>query len=67
MLFTSINQFKEAITEYAMHGGWRIRFVKNDKVRVKVVCQQGCKFVAYLTKLPREMSFQLKTLVATYM
>jgi ribosomal protein L24E len=62
MLFTSTNQFKEAMTEYAVEGGWGIRFVKNDKVRVRAVCQEGCKFVAYLEKLPRELTFQLKTL-----
>jgi hypothetical protein len=37
-------------------------FVKNDKVRVRAVCQEGCKFVAYLAKFPRELTFQLKTL-----
>jgi hypothetical protein len=47
---------------HAVDGGWEIRFVKNDNVRVRDVCQQGCKFVAYLTKLPKELSFQLKTL-----
>jgi hypothetical protein len=62
MLFTSTEQFKEAMTEYAVEGGWGIRFVKNDKVRVRAVCQEGCKFVAYLAKLPRELTFQLKTL-----
>ena len=62
MLFTSTTQFKEAMTEYAVEGEWGIRFVKNDKVRVRAVCQEGCKFVSYLTKLPRELSFQLKTL-----
>ena len=50
------------MTEYAVEGGRGIRFVKNDKVRVKAVCQEGCKFVTYLAKLPRELSFQLKTL-----
>ena len=29
MLFTTPKQFKEAITDYAMHGGWGIRFVKD--------------------------------------
>ncbi|GMY18093.1 hypothetical protein FCV25MIE_13332 [Fagus crenata] len=62
MLFTSTKQFKEAMTEYAVEGGWGIRFVKNDKVRIRAVCQEGCKFVAYLAKLPRELTFQLKTL-----
>ena len=30
MLFTTSKQFKEAITDYAVHGDWGIRFVKND-------------------------------------
>ena len=41
-----------------MNGGWGVKFVKNDKLRVRVKCQPP----AYLTKLPREMSYQLKTL-----
>lgn len=30
MLFTTLKQFKEVITDYAVNGGWGIRFVKND-------------------------------------
>jgi len=56
VLFTSTKQFKEAITEYVVKGGWGVKFVKNDKVRVRAKCQPPCKFTAYLAKLPREMS-----------
>ena len=38
ILFTTPKQFQEAITECAVYGGWGIRFVKNDLLRVKVVC-----------------------------
>ena len=31
-------------------------------LRVRVVCQENCKFVAYLTKVPRERNYQLRTL-----
>ena len=48
MLFISAKQFKDAITDYAVHGGWGIKFVKNDLVKVRARCQPGCKFVAYL-------------------
>ena len=37
-LFTTPKQFKEAVTDYAIHGGWGIRFVKNDLQRVRAVC-----------------------------
>nr|POF21310.1 hypothetical protein CFP56_33061 [Quercus suber] len=59
---SSNSEFKVAITEYAMKGGWGVKFVKNDKVRVRVKCQPPCKFAAYLAKMSREMSWQLKTL-----
>ncbi|XP_050277691.1 uncharacterized protein LOC126719148 [Quercus robur] len=62
MLFTTPKQFKEAITNYTVSGGWGIKFVKNDLQRVRAVCQERCKFVAYLTKVPRERSYQLRTL-----
>ena len=57
MLFTSAKQFKDAITEYAVKGGSGVKFVKNDKVRVRVKCQPPCKFTAYLAKMSREMSW----------
>ena len=38
MLFTTPKQFKEVVTDYAIHGGWGIRFVKNDLQRVRAVC-----------------------------
>ena len=38
MLFIAPKQFKEAITDYAVHGGWGIKFVKHDLQRVRVVC-----------------------------
>ena len=62
MLFVSPKQFKDAITKYAVNGGWGVKFVKNDKLRVRAKCQPPCKFTAYLAKLPREISYQLKTL-----
>nr|POF08774.1 hypothetical protein CFP56_39257 [Quercus suber] len=37
MLFTSTKEFKAAITEYAVKGGWGVKFVKNDKVRTLVM------------------------------
>ena len=35
MLFISAKQFKDAITDYAVHGGWGIKFVKNNLVRMR--------------------------------
>ena len=38
MLFVSPKQFKDAITKYAVNGGWGVKFVKNDKLRVRAKC-----------------------------
>nr|POE59544.1 hypothetical protein CFP56_15750 [Quercus suber] len=56
ILLTTLKQFKEVITDYAIYGSWGIRFAKNDLQRVRAVCQEKCKFMAYLTKLPKEKS-----------
>ncbi len=37
MKFNSLEEFKNAVTNYAIHGGHGIRFEKNDKVRVRAV------------------------------
>ena len=62
MLFTTPKQFNKVITKYAIHGGWGIRFVKNGLQRVRAICQENCNFVAYLTKVPGERSYQLRIL-----
>ena len=48
--FTSPKEFKDAITDYAVNGGWGVRFVKNDLQRVRARCQPGCKFVDSLQR-----------------
>nr|POE84888.1 hypothetical protein CFP56_61293 [Quercus suber] len=61
MLFISLEQFKNVVTNYAVHGGWGIRFKKNDKVRVKAIYQGGCKWIAFVAKMRDQMTFQMRT------
>ena len=58
MLFISLEQFKNVVTDYVVHGGWGIQFKKNDKVRVGAICQDGCKWIAYVAKIRDQMTFQ---------
>ena len=51
MLFTTPKQFKEAVTDYVVHSGWGIRFIKNDLQRVRAVCGISSK-AAKREKLP---------------
>jgi len=40
ILFTTPKQFKETITDYAVHGGWGIKFVKNDLQMIRAIFQE---------------------------
>nr|POE84230.1 hypothetical protein CFP56_57793 [Quercus suber] len=46
--------------QFMVAGGSNLQ--KNDLQRIKAVCQKNYKFVAYLTKVPREKNYQLRTL-----
>ncbi|XP_058733729.1 uncharacterized protein LOC131605384 [Vicia villosa] len=61
--FRSKDDFKEAITSYAVQSGRNMRFTKNDKVRVRVNCKDGCQWEAYCAKLPNEETWELRKLV----
>ncbi|XP_027191068.1 uncharacterized protein [Cicer arietinum] len=65
-LFTCKEEFKEATTIYAIHNGRDLKFIKNDKLRVRVKCKEGCEWFAYCAKLPDEDTWQLRKLVDTH-
>ncbi|XP_058765013.1 uncharacterized protein LOC131638472 [Vicia villosa] len=58
--FSSKDDFKEAITSYDVHSGRNLKFTKNDKVRVRVKCKDGCDWEAYCAKSSREATWQLR-------
>lgn len=58
--FVSKLVFMEAMRTYAVHSGRAIKFRKNDKVRVRVGCKEGCPWEAFCGKIPGEETWQLK-------
>lgn len=62
-LFSTREEFKAAIITYAIHNGRDLRWIKNDKTRVRVGCKDGCEWLAYCAKLPDEDTWQLRKLV----
>ncbi|XP_058755786.1 uncharacterized protein LOC131629000 [Vicia villosa] len=64
--FTTKEDFKEAIVTYAVHSGRDLRFTKNDKIRVRVRCKDGCEWESYCAKFPTEDSWQLRKVVDTH-
>ncbi|KAK7259984.1 hypothetical protein RIF29_25648 [Crotalaria pallida] len=60
--FTSLAVFKQAILEHSVLNGKSVKFVKNDKERVRVACKSDCGFVAYVARVGDSHTFRLKTL-----
>ncbi|GAU19392.1 hypothetical protein TSUD_76360 [Trifolium subterraneum] len=60
--FSTREEFKEVISTYVVTNNRDLRFIKNDKERVRVGCKDGCPFVALLSKVPGEDTWQLRTL-----
>lgn len=42
MLFSSLDEFKIIVSEYAINRGWSIHFEKSDKTRVRARCLKTC-------------------------
>ncbi|XP_027936312.1 uncharacterized protein LOC114191341 [Vigna unguiculata] len=64
--FIDKEQFQQAIITYAVHSGRNIRWVKNDKQRVRVKCmgaQGKCEWSAYAAYIPLRKTWQLRKVV----
>ncbi|XP_022642195.1 uncharacterized protein LOC111242577 [Vigna radiata var. radiata] len=68
-IFTDKEDFKDAIRSYSVHAGRCLKFVKNDKRRVRVRCLGGqgkCPWVAYCGYLPSRKIWQLRKIIDTH-
>ncbi|XP_027911494.1 uncharacterized protein LOC114170206 [Vigna unguiculata] len=64
--FIDKEHFQQAIITYAVHSGRNIRWVKNDKQRVRVKCmgaQGKCEWSAYAAYIPLRKTWQLRKVV----
>jgi hypothetical protein len=60
--FLSLNQFKDAMKEWALLNGRDIRYVKNDKLRCRMKCNgESCEWMAFVSKVGCEETYRLKT------
>ena len=59
-LYNTKEDFKEAISTYAVHVGKGLKFIKNDKERVRVRCKTNCDWEAYCAKLKGQDTWQLR-------
>ncbi|GKV40422.1 hypothetical protein SLEP1_g48069 [Rubroshorea leprosula] len=65
MIFISKEQFKKAVDELSFKEGRQIKWVKNDKVRLRAICKEakkkGCRWKTLLAKDSPLDSWMVKT------
>lgn len=62
MKFNSLVDFKDAMREYLILIRMEVRFPKNDKIRVRVMCKsKGCSFKVLVSQVENNTTFKMKT------
>ena len=56
MIFPTAKVFKDAAKKHVIKTGKKIKFVKNDSYRVRVICQASCKWVILASRMQGEAS-----------
>ena len=51
MEFCSLKQFKQALMEHFVLNGREVKFIKNDDVRVRVICKRKCGILILCNKV----------------
>ena len=62
MIFKSHKEVKEAVKSYSIKHGKEIKFKKNESIRVRAVCKDGCPWVLFASKMHDSSNMQIKTL-----
>ncbi|KAM7276786.1 hypothetical protein ACFE04_018652 [Oxalis oulophora] len=66
LTFINKVQAVDAIRDYAVAGGYKIKFKKNDRKRVRAKCGDGCNWEILISKVGRDIYWQVKTLISRH-
>ncbi|XP_028115005.1 uncharacterized protein LOC114312907 [Camellia sinensis] len=66
MLFNNAIEFKDAVREYAVKGGYDVKFTKSETWKVQVNCSDGCEWRLYASKMSGKNTLQIKTYKPTH-
>lgn len=65
MIFSDREALKEAIKQYGRRNRYNLKFVRNEKLRVKAICKEKCTWVLWGSKMSRsdksDNTWQIKT------
>jgi hypothetical protein len=62
MYFACKKDFTNAIKCYSIHSQRAVKFKKNDKKRLRLICKSGCPWRAYCAYIPGQESWQLRSI-----
>ena len=57
--FATKDDFQEAVKTYYVHSGYALKFKKNDKERMRVICKAGCNWMLYCARIRNEETWQV--------
>ena len=61
MEFRNLVVFKQAVRDYAVNVGVKVKFVKNDANRCRAKCEDPCPWIIMCSWSKATNSFQVKT------
>nr|XP_016438220.1 PREDICTED: uncharacterized protein LOC107764190 [Nicotiana tabacum]XP_016438225.1 PREDICTED: uncharacterized protein LOC107764190 [Nicotiana tabacum]XP_016438233.1 PREDICTED: uncharacterized protein LOC107764190 [Nicotiana tabacum]XP_016438243.1 PREDICTED: uncharacterized protein LOC107764190 [Nicotiana tabacum]XP_016438250.1 PREDICTED: uncharacterized protein LOC107764190 [Nicotiana tabacum]XP_016438257.1 PREDICTED: uncharacterized protein LOC107764190 [Nicotiana tabacum]XP_016438265.1 PR len=61
MVFENVQEFREAVTKYAIKKGIQLVKDPNEPHRVRVKCKKGCPWLLYASREGRSTNFTIKT------
>ncbi|KAH7846311.1 hypothetical protein Vadar_012400 [Vaccinium darrowii] len=61
MEFKSHSQFRDAVKEYSIKHGKKIKFLKSDREKVRAVCKKGCPWECYASYVSADQLYRIKT------
>lgn len=61
MVFASVEMLRKAITQYSVKNRVEIKMPRNDRIRVRAHCAEGCPWTLYASEDSRVKAFVVKT------
>ena len=61
MIFKSVDEFREALSKYAVARGVKLTIRPNERKRVKVKCKEGCPWLLFDSLDRKSNNFIIKT------
>lgn len=60
MCFINAKGFREVVENYAVKNGKRVRFIKNEPIKLRAICSKSSDWLIYASKVYREHTLRVK-------